>query len=55
LSPAASARPEIARDLGIRERTVDKHVTRIKLKLGARTRALAVALAVHRRIVDVGG
>jgi DNA-binding CsgD family transcriptional regulator len=41
---------EIARALFVTEDTVKTHVARIRHKLGARTRAHAVAIAIHARL-----
>ena len=46
---------EVADNLGLSERTVLAHAAGATRKLGAKTRLHAIALAVHRRIVDVGG
>jgi DNA-binding NarL/FixJ family response regulator len=43
---------EIARTLSIRPRTVAKHVEHLVLKLGARNRAHAVAIAVRDHMTD---
>lgn len=42
----------IASELGIKERTVRWHVARIFAKLGATSRAEAVALALHRGLLE---
>jgi DNA-binding CsgD family transcriptional regulator len=42
---------EIAGALGIRERTVNWHIERVFLKLGAGSRAEAVALAIELGVV----
>lgn len=46
--------PAIAVELGISETTVRYHVDQARRKLGATTRAHAVALAVAQGLVDVG-
>lgn len=43
----------IARELGLSPNTIKTHVARLLTKLGADTRAHAVALAYHRRILLV--
>ncbi len=42
---------EIARELGISEPTVESHIGNIMIKLGARSRVEAVALAVQRGVL----
>jgi two-component system, NarL family, response regulator len=46
---------EIARIVGITEGTVKFHVTSVMAKLGAKSRTEAVAVAVRRGLVDLGG
>jgi DNA-binding CsgD family transcriptional regulator len=43
---------EIADELYLSVRTVESHVTRIRAKLGARTRTAAVAAAMVARLID---
>jgi DNA-binding CsgD family transcriptional regulator len=42
---------EIARDWGISHRTVEIHTTRVRIKLGAKTAAHAVAIGVREKII----
>jgi len=43
---------EIARDLVITAKTVEKHIEHILLKLGVHSRAQAIALALQEEPVD---
>ncbi len=43
---------EIARDLVIASKTVEKHIEHILLKLGVHSRAQAVALALQQEVRD---
>jgi hypothetical protein len=43
---------EIARDLVITAKTVEKHIEHILLKLGVHSRAQAIALALQQEPVD---
>jgi DNA-binding NarL/FixJ family response regulator len=51
LVAGGQANKQIARTLGITERTVKFHVTSILTKLGAENRAQAVALATQRGLL----
>ena len=53
LMPAGLSNREIARSLGITERTVKFHVTAILNKLGADNRTQAVAMASRRGLLPV--
>jgi LuxR family transcriptional regulator, quorum-sensing system regulator BjaR1 len=44
---------EIGKILDIAKRTVDEHVQTAVRKLGAANRTQAIALALHRRIIDL--
>jgi PAS domain S-box-containing protein len=44
--------PQIAKDLGLSPATVQTHVRNAKAKLGARTRAQAVAIVLERGLID---
>lgn len=44
--------PQIARTLGLSPATVQTHVRNVKAKLGARTRAQAVALGISRGLIE---
>lgn len=43
----------IAHELGVKRVTIDLHIANAKRKMGASTREHAVALAVHRRLVNL--
>lgn len=45
--------PEIARALEMSDRTYRRHVTSAQRKLGARTRAHAVALAIAAGVIEL--
>ena len=49
---AGAANKEIARELGIAERTAKAHVTSIFNKLGASSRAEAVAIALRSGLLS---
>ncbi|TIX35267.1 MAG: helix-turn-helix transcriptional regulator, partial [Mesorhizobium sp.] len=46
--------PEIAGELGLSQRTVDRHVSDILTRLNVRTRAAATAFAVEHGLIGMG-
>lgn len=54
LLASGSTDPQIAAQLGLSPATVQTHVRNAKAKLGASTRAQAVAMAIKRRLIVLG-
>jgi DNA-binding NarL/FixJ family response regulator len=55
LIAAGRTNPEIAEQLGLSGRTVDRHVSDILTRLNVPTRAAATAYALSQGLIDAGG